>query len=81
MADEVMSQSCVSAECSPRVVQKLVWQLRDVGLYLSYGSPGILGMLQMAPNASLFQARRMDDSEGWCNCIAVVFLLRRGKPP
>lgn len=74
-----MNQSRVSAQCSPGVVHKFVWQLRDAGLYLSYSSPGILGVLQMAPKVSLFQASRMDDSEGWYNCLAVMFLLRRKK--
>ena len=50
-----MNRSCVSAQCSPRAVRKFVWQLKHVGLYLSYSSPGILGMLQMAPKVSLFQ--------------------------
>ena len=74
-----MNRSCVSAQCSPRAVRKFVWQLKHVGLYLSYSSPGILGMLQMAPKVSLFQGSRVDDSKGWYNCSAVMFLVRREK--
>lgn len=60
MAEAGLKQSCVSAQRSPRVVREFTWRLRDVGLYLSSVSPGILGALLMAPKVS-FQASGMGD--------------------
>lgn len=40
---------------------KRCWYLpRDIALYLSYSSPGILGMLQKAPKMSGFWANQVE---------------------
>lgn len=71
-----MNQSCVPAQCSPELAHKFVWQFRGAGLHLSYGSPGILGMLQVAPEMSLFQ---LDHSKAWYNIIVLLSCFYGGE--